>query len=310
MGFGGNGTAGSLAAGKSVGSRKNKHLAHQVNLNKGGKDLIIGKTQKLTQMSVYQNQVVNDTNHREPRRIGRGGSGIDSSGLGVRNELSNITKDHREMRTSSATAGNTNTEFKLLNLTGAAGQGYSGNALNNAGPGLFNLNNHNQNYQIGGGTSATHVMSGISAISAQSGGAISSHTAGITIPSNKAQYHDGNPLLFNATSGSHKASTTSKAPGGKNKSSKRNIAAPSVNGGIPSFPLENLLSSTNKSLNNASNTEQMVLLQNIDSIRSGDGGLANRGSVLGAPGTIALMNTVSKNAAGYGISMHPAKMYD
>jgi len=27
-------------------------------------------------------------------------------------------KDNREMRTSSATAGNTNTEYKLLNMTG------------------------------------------------------------------------------------------------------------------------------------------------------------------------------------------------
>lgn len=94
-------------------------------------------------MSVYQNQIVGEMNHREPRRIGRGGSGIDSSGFGVRNELSNITKDHREMRTSSAAAGNTNNEFKLLNLTGTVTQGHSGNALNNAAAGIFNLNNHN-----------------------------------------------------------------------------------------------------------------------------------------------------------------------
>ena len=53
-----------------------------------------------------------------------------------------------------------------------------------------------------------------------------------------------------------------------------------------------------------------MLFQNIDSIRSGDGGLANRGSVLGAAGTMGLMNTVSKNPAGYGINLHPAKMYD
>ena len=90
--------------------------------------------------------MVSEINHREPRRIGRGGSGIDASGLGVRNELSNITKEHREMRTSSAAAGNTNTEFKLLNLTGTVAQGHSGNALNNGAGGLFNLNNHNQNY--------------------------------------------------------------------------------------------------------------------------------------------------------------------
>jgi hypothetical protein len=144
VGIGGIGSAGSLAQTKGVGSRKSKHLAQPI--NKGGKNLLIGKTQKLNQMSVYQNQIVGEINHREPRRIGRGGSGIDASGLGVRNELSHITKDHREMRTSSAAAGNTNTEFKLLNLTGTAAQGHSGNALNNGAGGLFNLNNHNQNY--------------------------------------------------------------------------------------------------------------------------------------------------------------------
>lgn len=54
----------------------------------------------------------------------------------------------------------------------------------------------------------------------------------------------------------------------------------------------------------------MVLLQNIDSIRSGDGGLATRGSVLGGGGVNGLMGTASKNPAGYGINMHPAKLYD
>ena len=53
MGFGGIGSAGNLAQGKTVGSRKNKHLAQQVNLNKAGKNILIGKTQKLNQMSVY-----------------------------------------------------------------------------------------------------------------------------------------------------------------------------------------------------------------------------------------------------------------
>lgn len=53
-----------------------------------------------------------------------------------------------------------------------------------------------------------------------------------------------------------------------------------------------------------------MLLQNIDSIRSGDGGLATRGSVLGAAGTVGLMSTGSKNPAGYGINLHPAKLYD
>lgn len=235
----------------------------------------------------------------------------------MRNELSHITKDHREMRTSSAAAGNTNTEFKLLNLTGTAAQGHSGNALNNGAGGLFNLNNHNQNYQVGGpgpgGASASHVMSGISAISGHSGGAASTHTAILTVPSNKGAAHaQGNHALFNATAGSQKASSSSKVPNGKNKASKRNIAAAGAgsNSGVPSFPIENILSSTNKSLINASNTEQMVLLQNIDSIRSGDGGLATRGSVLGGAGANGLMSTGSKNPAGYGINMHPAKLYD
>ena len=167
------------------------------------------------------------------------------------------------MRTSSAAAGNTNTEFKLLNLTGTTAQGHSGNALNNGGAGgLFNLNNHNQNYQVNGpgagGTSASHMMSGISAISGHSGGAASTHTAVLTIPSNKAatQAHS-NHVVFNATTGSHKASTSSKVANGKNKSSKRNIAAAAggANSGVPSFPIENILSSTNKSLISASNTE-------------------------------------------------------
>lgn len=54
----------------------------------------------------------------------------------------------------------------------------------------------------------------------------------------------------------------------------------------------------------------MALIQNIDSIRSGDGGLATRGSVLGGGGVNGLMSTGSKNPAGLGINMHPAKLYE
>lgn len=155
-------------------------------------------------------------------------------------------------------------------------------------------------------------MSGISAISGHSGGAASTHTAILTIPSNKgpAQAHS-NQIVFNATAGSHKASGSSKVPSGKNKSSKRNIAAPgAAHSGVPNFPIENILSSTNKSLINASTTEQMVLLQNIDSIRSGDGGLPARGSVVGGTGAVGLMSTGSKNPVGYGVNVHAAKLYE
>ncbi len=106
-------------ANKTVGSRKNKHLTHQVNLGKS-KYGLGGNTQQLNSMSVYQNDLVTEPNSRESRRMGRGSSGIGASGAtGI--ELSNITKEHREMRTSSATAGNTNTEFKLLSMTGLSG---------------------------------------------------------------------------------------------------------------------------------------------------------------------------------------------
>jgi len=65
-------------------------------------------------MSVYSNEVVQDKNEtqtRDTRRLPR------PSNSGVSNDLNNITKDHKEMRTSSATAGNTGTEYKLLNMT-------------------------------------------------------------------------------------------------------------------------------------------------------------------------------------------------
>jgi hypothetical protein len=62
----------------------------------------------LNSTSVYQNELVET---RDPRRIGRGSSGIGTTSGVTGIDLSNITKDHKEMRTSSATAGNTNTEF-------------------------------------------------------------------------------------------------------------------------------------------------------------------------------------------------------
>jgi hypothetical protein len=58
------------------------------------------------------------------------------------------------MRTSSATAGITNTEYKLLNMTGTV-------PING-----LNLNNYN----IKGGNSVTHAMSGVSRISVISTG--------------------------------------------------------------------------------------------------------------------------------------------
>ena len=71
-------------------------------------------------MSVYQNDLVAEAHPRESRRMaGRGSSGVGGSGFNSNtstgNDLSSITKEQREMRTSSATAGNTNTEFTLLN---------------------------------------------------------------------------------------------------------------------------------------------------------------------------------------------------
>ncbi len=115
-------------------------------------------------MSVYQNDLVTEHNTRESRRLGRGSSG--SGGVGA--ELSDITKEQREMRTSSATAGITNTEYKLLNMTGT-------------GPGIpvsgLNLSNQNHNYLLCGGNSVTHALSGASRISGLSGGESSVQTA-------------------------------------------------------------------------------------------------------------------------------------
>ena len=83
--------------------------------------------------------------NRESRRLFRGNSG--STNVGA--DLSNITKEQKEMRTSSATAGITNTEYKLLNITG------------NVPINGLNLNNYNTK----GGNSVNHAISGVSRIS-------------------------------------------------------------------------------------------------------------------------------------------------
>jgi len=90
-----------------------------------------------------------DVNTRESRRVGRGSSGFGMSGPGI--DL-NVPKDHRELRTSSATAGNTNTEFQLMNMM----PGVSGN-----------VNLHN--YMLGSTTN--NAISNTSGISGFSGGA-------------------------------------------------------------------------------------------------------------------------------------------
>ena len=77
--------------------------------------------------------------NRESRRLFRGNSG--STNVGA--DLSNITKEQKEMRTSSATAGITNTEYKLLNMTGTVPI----NGLN-----LIN-------YNTKGGNSVNHAIS-------------------------------------------------------------------------------------------------------------------------------------------------------
>ena len=105
--------------GKTVGSRKSKHLTHQVNPGKNKYGLGPNGDQ-LNSTSVYQSDLVTEPNSRESRRMGRGSSGIGGPGVAAI-ELGNITKEHREMRTSSATAGNTNTEFGLLGMNGLSG---------------------------------------------------------------------------------------------------------------------------------------------------------------------------------------------
>lgn len=65
------------------------------------------------------------------------------------------------MRTSSATAGITNTEYKLLNMTGTV-------PLNG-----LNLNNYNTK----GGNSVNHAISGVSWISVISAGGDNNNSA-------------------------------------------------------------------------------------------------------------------------------------
>lgn len=65
-------------------------------------------------MSVYSNDLVQqdqDIRNKDSKRIPRGSNSV------IGSDLNAISKDHREMRTSSATAGNTGTEYKLLNMT-------------------------------------------------------------------------------------------------------------------------------------------------------------------------------------------------
>lgn len=115
-GQGGPAGAGNMNPMGGKGQRKGKH---QVNIAKA-KYGVSGATQQLNSMSVYQNDLVAEAHPRESRRMaGRGSSGVGGSGFNSNtstgNDLSSITKEQREMRTSSATAGNTNTEFTLLN---------------------------------------------------------------------------------------------------------------------------------------------------------------------------------------------------
>ena len=61
---------------------------------------------------------MSDVNNRQPRRVGRGGSGAANSGIAARNDFNNTAHENREMRTSSAGPGISNTEFRYLNFTG------------------------------------------------------------------------------------------------------------------------------------------------------------------------------------------------
>jgi uncharacterized protein YuzE len=94
---------------KAMAAKKQKQLTHQATKN-----------------SAYDTSL-----DRDNRRAGR------SSDL--------VSKEHKEMRTSSATAGNTGTEYKLLNMHLAGG-----------------LNLQNQNLIMGGGNSVTHAISKLS----------------------------------------------------------------------------------------------------------------------------------------------------
>jgi hypothetical protein len=65
-------------------------------------------------MSVYSNDLVTqdqEGKNKDFKRVPRGSNSL------IGSDLNAITKDHRELRTSSATAGNTGTEYKLLSMT-------------------------------------------------------------------------------------------------------------------------------------------------------------------------------------------------
>ena len=118
--------------------------------------------------------------NRESRRLFRGNSG--STNVGA--DLSNITKEQKEMRTSSATAGITNTEYKLLNITG------------NVPINGLNLNNYNTK----GGNSVNHAISGVSRISVIS--AENNNSANGSQPKQKIITANGKKIQANRNLGS------------------------------------------------------------------------------------------------------------
>lgn len=125
---------------KAMQKHQNKNLSHQVK-NKYG---ISGSTtQQINQLSVYTNELVqdahNDGRQKESKRGQRISNSVISSDLGV------MTKEQRELRTSSATAGNTGTEYKLLNMTTG---GFNPNNNN------FGFVNPNQNFAPGAAKSS------------------------------------------------------------------------------------------------------------------------------------------------------------
>jgi hypothetical protein len=132
-----------------ISKQKNKNMSHQVK-NKYG---ISGSTtQQINQMSVYSNDLVQENENAwrmDNKRMPRG------SNTGLVSELSKITQEHREMRTSSATAGHTETEYQLLNMS--------------AGIGLANMNFRNQNHTfiVGGNNTALQGASKLSIMSGQ-----------------------------------------------------------------------------------------------------------------------------------------------
>lgn len=136
-----------------AGAKKGSHAGPNTT---PGQQLVIGKTQRLqNQLSVYQNQAVTENNVRESRRMARGNSQVENAQIAGRGELlssSCLTKEQREMRTSSANAAMNNTDFTLVNLAeGTVPKGgYSGAALQTSAAAAIKLQNHNINYQLGG----------------------------------------------------------------------------------------------------------------------------------------------------------------